>query len=212
LFSLCQIPVPNDGFPPLNQKKEIGGWAFFYKCFTPAGGDEQIELWICPGVFTVTVNSTRASLGWQTRRWTLQIRGEAEASPSALSRKMAVDRHRGFRANTLNGHDFMKAGPENKELDILRWREREPIFGRVSLWMLGAAAAIIVWAIFGPRGTMRSLVVALYVGGLMCMANVGIATVGLARRENPRWPAVTGLLLSLLPAIGGIYLLCGAPW
>jgi len=44
------------------------------------------------------------------------------------------------------------------------------------------------------------------------MANVAIAAIGLARRENPRWPALTGLLLSILPALGEIYLLCGAPW
>jgi len=106
----------------------------------------------------------------------------------------------------------MQAGPENKELDILRWRAQEPIFGRVSLWVLAAAAAINVMSFLGPTGSIRSFIVALYIGGLMCMLNVGIAIVGLARRESPRWPAISGLVLSVPPALGCIYLLCGAPW
>ena len=100
----------------------------------------------------------------------------------------------------------------------MRWRPQEPIFGRLSLWVLGAAAAIAVISFlitmlgdYGERG-MLFLGLGLYAGSVLCIANVLIALTGLARRENPRWPAITGLVLSVFPALGGVYLFCGAPW
>jgi hypothetical protein len=62
------------------------------------------------------------------------------------------------------------------------------------------------------EGGMAILVVGLFIGGIACIGSLVLALIGLARRENPRWPAITGLALSLLPAAGGVYLLCGAPW
>jgi hypothetical protein len=101
---------------------------------------------------------------------------------------------------------------------VIRWRPRQPIFGRLSLWVLAAAAVIAVISflipMFGSYGEsgMGFIVLGWGLGGIMCIGNVVVALIGLARRENPRWPAVTGLVLSLLPALGGVYLLCGAPW
>jgi len=113
----------------------------------------------------------------------------------------------------------MDTQPEKQEWrGVVRWRPQEPIFGRLSLWVLGAAAAIAVISFLIPmlgsygESGMAFVVVGLYAGGVLCMANVLIALIGLARRENPRWPAITGLVLSVLPALGGVYLLCGAPW
>jgi hypothetical protein len=75
----------------------------------------------------------------------------------------------------------------------------------------GRSFVIPMVGFFGADG-LAFIVVGLYIGGIMCIANVLIALIGLARRENPRWPAITGLALSVLPALGGVYLLCGAPW
>jgi hypothetical protein len=113
----------------------------------------------------------------------------------------------------------MYTQPETQEWQgVIRWREREPIFGRFSLWMLAAAAVIVVVSFvipfvgsFGESG-MAFIVVGLWAAAILCIGNLAIASIGLARRESPRWPAITGLLLSVLPSLGGIYLFCGAPW
>ena len=34
--------------------------------------------------------------------------------------------------------------------------------------------------------------------------SVALAIIGVARHERPRWPAIIGLVLSVLPAVGGI--------
>ena len=51
----------------------------------------------------------------------------------------------------------------------------------------------------------------IFFGCIGCIPNLALAIIGITRQERPRWPAVTALLLSVLPALGGIYLLCGAP-
>jgi hypothetical protein len=56
-------------------------------------------------------------------------------------------------------------------------------------------------------GNLGSIALGLYLGGTMCIVNVGIALTGLARKETPRWPAITGLILSLPPALGSVHLL-----
>jgi len=101
---------------------------------------------------------------------------------------------------------------------IMRWRQREPVFGRMSLWVLGIAAVVATVGFsipmlgsYGEPG-MAILVIGLFIGGIASISGLVLAPIGLARHENPRWPAITGLLLSLLPALGGVYLLCGAPW
>ncbi len=113
----------------------------------------------------------------------------------------------------------MHTQPDNQEWQgIIRWRPQQPVFGHFSLWLLGAAAvitavlvAIPFFGSYGERG-MGFIVLGLGLGGILCIASFVVALIGLARRESPRWPAVTGLVLSVLPALGGVYLLCGAPW
>ncbi|SRR6266566_487055 len=113
----------------------------------------------------------------------------------------------------------MQTQPEKQKWQgVTRWRPHQPVFGRLSLWVLGAAAVIVVVSFLIPmlesygESGMGFIVLGLGLGGIMCIANVVIALIGLARRESPRWPAVTGFVLSVLPALGGVYLLCGAPW
>ena len=100
---------------------------------------------------------------------------------------------------------------------LIRWRPHQPILGRLSLRMPFVAAAIALISLIPALGAdgeegMAFFIVGLHFGGILCMANIALAFVALSRHENPRWPAVTGLALSVLPAIGEVYLLCGAPW
>src|SRR4051812_11798544 len=113
----------------------------------------------------------------------------------------------------------MQVEPEKQEWrGIMRWRPQEPVFGRLSLWGLGVAAVIAAISFLIPmlgsygEGGMAILIVGLFIGGIASIGSLVLAVIGLARRENPRWPAITGLLVSLVPALGGVYLLCGAPW
>src|SRR3954464_77752 len=113
----------------------------------------------------------------------------------------------------------MQLQPKEQEWrGIMRWRPQQRVFGRMSLWVLGVAAVIttICFLIpmlgsYGEPG-LAILIVGLFIGGIACIGSLVLAIIGLARRENPRCPAITGLALSLLPALGGVYLLCGAPW
>ena len=97
------------------------------------------------------------------------------------------------------------------------------LFGFLSLWGLASAAGFVLLSFIVPMAApsmlvpfevdgMASLIVGLYAGGIISIASLLSAIIGLARRERPRWPAILGLGLSLLPALGGVYLLCGAPW
>jgi hypothetical protein len=45
------------------------------------------------------------------------------------------------------------------------------------------------------------------VGGLSCILSLLFATVGLIRRERPRWSAIMGIALGLLPAFAAVSLL-----
>lgn len=101
---------------------------------------------------------------------------------------------------------------------IIRWRPRQPVFGRLSLWVFCFAAAVSSAFMlipfvgsFGESG-FGYFALGISTGCFVCAANVGIALIGLARRESPRWPAVAGLALSALPSLGAVYLICGAPW
>jgi hypothetical protein len=90
------------------------------------------------------------------------------------------------------------------------------IRARVSADAIVAAAIALISLIpafrAGGEEGMAFFVVGLHLGGILCMANIVLAFIALSRHENPRWPAVTGLALSVLPALGEVYLLCGAPW
>lgn len=95
---------------------------------------------------------------------------------------------------------------------LIRWRPHQPVFGWLSLWVLAAAAVLVVISflipMFGSYGEsgMGFIVLGWGLGGIMCITNVLIALIGLARRESPRWPSITVLLLNVLPALGGVYL------
>ena len=100
---------------------------------------------------------------------------------------------------------------------VIRWRPHQPIFGRLSLRMPFVAAALVLVSLMpalarGGEEGMAFLIVGLHLGGILCMANIVLAFIAFSRHENPRWPAVTGLAMSVLPALGEVYLLCGAPW
>src|SRR4051794_28459928 len=109
----------------------------------------------------------------------------------------------------------MHTQPEKQEWQgIMRWRPHQPIFGRLSLWVFGFAVFISLlfmlvpfFGSFGERG-FGFFVLGIIIGCFACVANVLIALIGLARRESPRWLAVTGLALSVLPALGAVYILC----
>jgi len=113
----------------------------------------------------------------------------------------------------------MNTQPEKEEWrGVIRWRPQQPIFGRLSLWAFGFVVAIsslvmliVLLGSFGERG-FGYFVLGITIACIACAANVVIALIGFARRESPRWPAVTGLALSVLPALGAVYILCGAPW
>lgn len=112
----------------------------------------------------------------------------------------------------------MHMEPESEQWPgVIRWRPHQPIFGRLSVRMPFVAAAVVLisliptFAADGEEG-MAFLVVGLHLGGILCMGNIVLAFIALSRHENPRWPAITGLALSVLPALGEVYLLCGAPW
>ena len=106
---------------------------------------------------------------------------------------------------------------------IAHWRANQPIFGRLSLWVLAAAALIasllVLLAFIMPNsngdcmGNLGYIALGVYLGGAMCVVNVGIALTGLARKETPRRPAISGLILSVPPAIGGVHLVFdGGGW
>jgi hypothetical protein len=105
----------------------------------------------------------------------------------------------------------MESTPEN----LLK---RKATFGKISLALLPVAAGLVVYfpltipAEISGETAFGYALQGLYYGSFLCILNVLIAFVGIATGERPRWPAITGLSLSFLPALGGIYLLCGAPW
>src|ERR1041385_4819285 len=90
---------------------------------------------------------------------------------------------------------------------IIPWGPPRSIFGRFSLWLLGAASAVTLVLIaipfFGSYGEQGwgFFVLGLGLGGILCIASFVTALIGLTRRESPRWPAITGFVLSLIPAL-----------
>jgi hypothetical protein len=108
----------------------------------------------------------------------------------------------------------MSTQPQKQEWQsVIRWRLHQPLFGRLSLWVLAAAAVIAVISVpiarSHPEDGLAIIGFGFWLGGIMCIVNIVISLIGLARRESPRWPAITGLSLSVLPALGLVYLLCG---
>ena len=120
---------------------------------------------------------------------------------------------------SLGGSRVMQSQSENEEsAGVIRWRPHRPIFGWLSIGMVFGAAVVAVLSVlipmYGSHGEdgLAFIAVGWGLGGVMCIASVVISLIDLARRETPRWPAIVGLTLSALPALGGVYLLCGAPW
>lgn len=94
---------------------------------------------------------------------------------------------------------------------------RKAIFGSLSLLVFCGAVFVILF--FGltdpPSGysgeqALGRLLRGLVLGCNACVLSVAYAITGLIRRERPRWPAITGLALGLLPALGGLYIDCGS--
>ncbi len=124
----------------------------------------------------------------------------------------------------MNPHQYKSAGsitadlPTKARRHYLCFIAPQVVFGRLSLLMLGAAAAVAVVPFlitisgtFGEIG-MGFTVLGIALGGFLCIASFMTAMIGLTRRESPRWPAITGLVLSILPALGGVCLLCRVHW
>ena len=56
-------------------------------------------------------------------------------------------------------------------------------------------------------GMIASTLFALLIGCIACIVSVAFAILGIRRGEQPRWPGVAGLGLSILPACGGVCIL-----
>ena len=72
---------------------------------------------------------------------------------------------------------------------------RRPACGYASLWLLAAATVIVVVSFISPVGFFGEsgiaiIITGLYGGGILSIASVLLAVIGLARRERPRWPAL----------------------
>ncbi len=91
-------------------------------------------------------------------------------------------------------------------------------FGRSTLWIL--AAAFVVGALLcllppsslGCSEGMGYLFLVIFAPSALCIPNVGLAVMGLVRRERPRWPAVVGLAISIGPAAVAAYILITIQW
>jgi multisubunit Na+/H+ antiporter MnhB subunit len=89
---------------------------------------------------------------------------------------------------------------------------RKAAFGALSLLVFAGGVGITLLLAAPPSGangheTMGYAFTGLVVGGFTCILSLLFAIIGLIRRERPRWPAITGLVLSFLPAFGAVSLL-----
>jgi hypothetical protein len=91
---------------------------------------------------------------------------------------------------------------------------RKARFGALSLLALAGGVGITFLLAAPPSGyngpdTTGYALTGLVVGGITCILSLVFAIVGLIRRERPRCLAITGLVLSLLPAFAAVSLLLG---
>jgi hypothetical protein len=94
----------------------------------------------------------------------------------------------------------------------LTQKVRKATSGALSLLVFAGGVGITLLLSAPPSGyngneTMGYALTGLVVGGFTCILSLVFATVGLIRRERPRWPAIAGLVLSFLPAFGAVSLL-----
>ena len=95
-------------------------------------------------------------------------------------------------------------------------KPRKAIFGVLSLLVLGAAVFAFIRISRVPpgvhgEGAFGGFVVAVMISCYISIPSLFLAVIGLMRGERPRWPAIVGTTLSAFPALGGVYIACGAP-
>ena len=84
---------------------------------------------------------------------------------------------------------------------------------RSLLAFCGAFAAFLFFRLtasywhLGYPGGLAYIGIGLVFGCCLCMVSTVLAIIGLRCREQPRWPAIAGLALSVLPASGGLCLI-----
>ena|SRR5580692_1288030 len=96
---------------------------------------------------------------------------------------------------------------------------KKAIYGYLSLFVFGVAIAICAFFLLtasssgyvGDEG-FGYVILGFILSCSACIVSVCIALVGLWRRERPRWPAITGLALSGLPALAGINFFFTCHW
>lgn len=103
------------------------------------------------------------------------------------------------------------------ELAIQAAKPRDPICGVLSL-LVFCGSVFVFFRIIGeePPGVhgehaLGYLVAAVMISCYISIPSLLLGVIGLLRAERPIWPAITGTALSALPALGGVYIACGAP-
>jgi hypothetical protein len=97
----------------------------------------------------------------------------------------------------------------------LREHRNAPILGGLSLFAL--LADMLISGIFlgaNPGSGEQSFwyfTACLSYFCIACLVSMLLGIASLVRRERPRWLAIIGLCLTTLPALGGLYILAGAP-
>jgi len=92
-------------------------------------------------------------------------------------------------------------------------QNRKALLSTISLVLFCAAVFAIfffpmsasAFGLTGERAIGHSLL-GLVVAANLCILAVICSSAALIRRESPRWPAIVGLALSVLPALAGIYM------
>ncbi len=89
-----------------------------------------------------------------------------------------------------------------------RWAKAK--YGIISLCLLLVAPGLVVYFLLTAPADLEGefalgpLLAGISFGSLVCILNVLVASTSIAKGERPRWPAITGLALSFLPALWGI--------
>jgi ABC-type tungstate transport system substrate-binding protein len=116
-------------------------------------------------------------------------------------------------------HSIMESAPEERTpAGSLRSHPNRAIYGPISLYLFVGAVAVALFFMLTASSSGYTgatgfgyFIAGIVIGCFACVLSVVFAFIGLIRREYPRWPAITGLILSLIPALGALYILCGAP-
>jgi hypothetical protein len=89
--------------------------------------------------------------------------------------------------------------------------QRSPVFGLSSLFAFCGAATGAIYITTRPPGLSSELGMGLLVGAaiVFCCGSIlslSFAVFGIVRKETPRWPSITGIALSVVPAIAGVWI------